>query len=229
MPTDDLVTIYRGIRGRVSDLVRDLDADTLGRTCPATPEWTVRDVVAHLAGAVTDIVEGNLEGVASDPWTQAQVDRSVGAPIDDLLAEWDRGAAQVEPTIDAFPPRMQMMFLTDAVTHEHDVRHAIGRPGARDSDAVAYAYGRALISISRARDEAEVGAVRIVHDAGEDVAGTGEPTATLRTSRFEIVRAVVGRRSYSEIEAWDWDGEPTPTAFVYGMFSPPRSTPLDEG
>ena len=118
------------------------------------------------------------------------------------------------------------MFLTDAVTHEHDIRHAIGRPGARDSDAIAFSYSRAVGTVGLARGEA--GAIRIVHDAGEQVAGEGEPTATLRTSRFEIVRAAVGRRSLEEIAAWDWEGEPTPDAFVLGMFSPPRATPLGE-
>ena len=66
MTTEDLTTIYRGIRGRVSDLVRDLDEATLERIAPATPLWTVHDVLAHLVGDVTDIVDGNLDGVATD-------------------------------------------------------------------------------------------------------------------------------------------------------------------
>lgn len=226
MPTHDHIAIYRGIRGRISELVRDLDADTLARTAPATPAWSVQDVVAHLAGAVTDIVSGNLDGVATDAWTQAQVEQRRGVAVADLLEEWDRGAAVVEPTIDGFPPIMRAMFLTDAVTHEHDIRHAIGAPGARDSDAIAFSYGRAIGSIGSARGES--GAVRIMHDAGEDLVGEGDTTATLRTSRFEVVRAAVGRRSLDEIVAWDWDGEPTPDAFVLGMFTPTRETPLGE-
>jgi len=226
MPTDDHIAIYRGIRGRVSDLVRDLDADTLARTAPATPAWSVQDVLAHLVGDVTDVVEGNLDGVATDAWTQAQVDRRRGVTVADLLDEWERGAAVLEPTIDGFPPMMRTMFLTDAVTHEHDIRHAIGAPGARDSDAIAFSYVRAIVPVGAARGEA--GAVRIVHEAGEDVVGDGAPSATLRTSRFEIVRAAVGRRSLDEIAAWDWEGEPTPDAFVLGMFTPTRATPLGE-
>jgi uncharacterized protein (TIGR03083 family) len=226
MPTDDHIAIYRGIRARVSDLVRDLDADALARTAPATPAWSVQDVLAHLVGDVTDVVEGNLEGVATDAWTQRQVERRRGATVADLLDEWASGAAVVEPTIGDFPPRMRAMFLTDAVTHEHDIRHAIGAPGARDSDAIAFSYVGVIGSVGAARGDA--GAVRIVHEAGEDVVGEGDPTATVRTSRFEIVRAAVGRRSIDEIVAWDWDGEPTPTAFVLGMFTPTRATPLGE-
>ena len=131
MTTEDLTTIYRGIRGRVSDLVRDLDGATLARVAPATPLWTVHDVLAHLVGDVTDVVDGNLEGVASDAWTQAQVDRRRGVAVAELLEEWERGAPVVESVLDAIDPLMQTMFLTDAVTHEHDIRHAIDRPGAR--------------------------------------------------------------------------------------------------
>ena len=226
MTTEDLTTIYRGIRGRVSDLVRDLDEATLARIAPATPLWTVHDVLAHLVGDVTDIVDGNLDGVATDAWTQAQVERRRGVPVAELLAEWERGVPHVESVIDAIPPMMQTMFLTDAVTHEHDIRHAIDRPGARDSDAIAFAYGRVSTLIGPARSEA--GALRLVHDAGTDLLGEGEPTATLCTSRFEIVRAAVGRRAFAEITAWDWDGPATPEAFVIPRFNPPRATPLGE-
>lgn len=226
MPTEDLIAIYRGVRSRVTQLVLELDDATLERTAPATPLWTVHDLLAHLVGDVTDVVDGNLEGVASDAWTQAQVDRRRGVAVADLLEEWERGAPVVESVLDGIDPLMQTMFLTDAVTHEHDIRHAIDRPGARDSDAIAFAYGRVSTLIGPARSEA--GALRLVHDAGTDLLGEGEPTATLCTNRFEIVRAAVGRRAFAEITAWDWDGPATPEAFVIPRFNPPRATPLGE-
>ena len=212
MPTEDLIAIYRGVRSRVTELVRDLDDASLERTSPATPLWTVHDVLAHLVGDVTDVVDGNLEGVASDAWTQAQVDRRRGVAVADLLEEWERGAPVVESVLDGIDPLMQTMFLTDAVTHEHDIRHAIDRPGARDSDAIAFSYGRVVIGLGIARGDA--GALRVVHDDGEDLLGGGPVTATVRTTRFEVVRAAVGRRSTEEISGWDWEGEPAPAAFV---------------
>ena len=45
-------------------------------------EWTVKDVVAHLCGACEDILAGRLEGVATDPWTEAQVARFEGADLE---------------------------------------------------------------------------------------------------------------------------------------------------
>ena len=53
-------------------------------------------------------------------------------------------------------------------------------------------------------------------------------TATVHTTRFEIVRASVGRRSYDQIKAWDWEGDTRPETVVLGMFAPPRTTPLVE-
>jgi uncharacterized protein (TIGR03083 family) len=222
----DPVAAYRGVRERVTELVRDLDDDTLDREVPATPGWRVRDVVAHLGGATADIVAGNLDGVATDAWTAAQVDARRNAPISDVLDEWARCAETVEPLIPDIPSTMRGMLVTDAATHEHDVRGALDRPGARHSDAVAYAFRAVAAGIGAQRGD--VGALRIVHDVGETVVGDGEPTATVRTTRFEIVRASVGRRSLDQIRAWDWEGDAHPETVVLARFSPPRDTPLDE-
>ena len=131
----DHAAVYRDVRVRISGLVCDLSDETLDVVAPATPKWRVRDIVAHLAGGTADIVAGNLEGVASDPWTQAHVDARRDATIAELLDEWARCSATVEPMIASFDPLMRTMLLTDAVTHEHDLRAAIGRPGERDSDS----------------------------------------------------------------------------------------------
>jgi hypothetical protein len=214
------------VRLRVTDLVRDLPNEALARIAPATPEWRVRDIVAHLAGGTADIVSGNLADVASDAWTQAQVDARCDTPIGEVLDEWTRCSEAVEPMIVSFHPLMRVMLLADAVTHEHDLRGALGTPGERDSDAIAYAFRGVSAGIGAQRGG--TGALRILHDAGETVVGTGEPTATARTSRFEIVRASVGRRSYDQIAAWHWEGDARPETVVLARFAPPRDSPLDE-
>ena len=226
MSGTDHVAIYRGLRMRVSELVCDLPDETLDQIAPATPAWRVRDIVAHLAGGTANIVSGDLDDVASAAWTQAQVDARSDTPIGEVLDEWARCSEIVEPMVGSFDPLMRAMLLTDAVTHEHDIRGAIGMPGERDSDAIAYAFRGLSGGIGARRGDA--GAVRILHDAGETVVGEGDLTATLRTSRFEIVRASVGRRSYEQIAEWDWEGDARPETVVLSRFSPPRATPLDE-
>ena len=45
-----LVVSYRNARARVSDLAATLSAAQLRVSVPATPEWTVHEVIAHLVG-----------------------------------------------------------------------------------------------------------------------------------------------------------------------------------
>jgi len=222
----DHAAIYRGVRERVTELVRELPGETLDRIAPATPKWRVRDIVAHLAGGTADIVSGNLVDVASDAWTQAQVDARRDTPIGEVLDEWARCSEIVEPMIATFDPLLRVMLLTDAVTHEHDLRGALGLSDARDTDAVAFSFGAVSKAVGAQRGDA--GGLRIVHEAGETVVGSGDPAATLRTSRFEVLRGSVGRRSHGQIAAWDWAGDARPETMVFARFAPPRATPLDE-
>ena len=222
----DLAEIYRGIRTRVTDLIASASRESLERVAPATPEWSALGVLAHMVGSTADVIEGRLEGVASDEWTQAQVDLRSTASAEQLLEEWRRFSPQIEPLIDSFPRRMQGMFIVDATTHEQDLRGALNAPGARDTDAVVYSFDQLSFGIGRQRGDA--GALKIIHEAGERVVGEGEATASLRATRFEIIRAAVGRRSTAQIASWDWEGTALPESVVIGMFAPTRSTDLVE-
>jgi hypothetical protein len=103
---------------------------------------------------------------------------------------------------------------------------ALAVSGERESDAIGYAFRGISGAIGAQRGD--TGALRILHEDGETVTGAGEPTAAVRTSRFEIVRAGVGRRSYDEIVAWDWEGDLVAETVVLPRFAPPRATPLNE-
>src|SRR6516165_6220971 len=130
---------YAALRVRVSEVVAGVEPDALERVAPATPEWTVREVLCHLVGVTDDVVNGRLDGVATDAWTAAQVDKRVGVPVDALLEEWAETSPQFESTMRAVPDAIAGQAIFDAVTHEHDIRNGLGAPGARDSDAVALA------------------------------------------------------------------------------------------
>ena len=115
-------------------------AAALDQIAPATPEWRVHDVLAHLVGVTDDVVNGRLDGIASDPWTAAQVDARRDRSVAELLAEWDERRAAVRDGARRRAARVGGQALFDAATHEHDLRHALGAPGARDCDAVAIAF-----------------------------------------------------------------------------------------
>src|SRR5689334_24740519 len=101
--TEQHAPSYRDLRVRVTELVSDADPEVLEGPAPATPEWRVRDVVAHMAGVADDVVNGRLEGIASDEWTGAQVDKRRELSIEELLADWGRWSPGFEEMLAAGP------------------------------------------------------------------------------------------------------------------------------
>lgn len=223
---EEIGEAYRGVRLRVTELVAGADDETLGTIAPATPEWTVHDLLAHLVGVTTDIVSGNLDGVGTDAWASAQVEARRGRSVADLLGEWDEHGPAVEEMSGQFG-RAGGQLVSDAVTHEHDVRGALRVPGARDSDAVRLSVGFVGLSLGEQLDRADRGAL-VVFDGDATVTfGSGEPVASLRTDDFEFVRALTGRRSLEQIAAFEWDGAFVPEHLVLERFVA-RPDPLEE-
>lgn len=214
----DYGTAYAGVRERTSALVRAATAEQLAAVAPATPEWTVKDVLGHMVGVPTDVLAGRMDGVATDAWTDAQVERYRDADLETVLAEWDEASATVEPMIPDFGV-MAGQAVLDVVTHEHDLRDALGAPGARDSDAVFIGSAWAAQWMGE-RAEDEGGRLRVETDLWSHTFGDGDATTTLRTSAFEILRAATGRRSAAQIAAYEWEGPARTDVVVLAIFTP---------
>ncbi len=117
--------------------------------------------------------------------------------------------------------------MTDAVTHEHDIRTALDRPGARDTDAVLMAFefvGPAFVEEAAGRGAI----VRLAADGAADQ-GSSDAELVLDATPFELLRALTGRRSVEQIRAMGWSGDcgPALAAFVFGPFRP-SPTSIDE-
>ena len=104
----------------------------------------VRDVLSHVAGIPDDVFAGRIDGVATVPWTAAQVERNRTLGVDELLARWDEQSVPFAALMQSIgqdrPP-------IDCHAHEHDVRHALGRPGNRDNDIIVGAAGGVLAEL----------------------------------------------------------------------------------
>jgi hypothetical protein len=118
----DTAAVYAETRESLRDLVAGLSEEELAANVPATPAWSVRDVVAHLVG-------------------EARITNTGDAPPEFRLLESLRDPAQAD--------------LRDRINGE-------------------------------------------------------EPGATLTGDRFELFRALAGRRSRRQIEALDWEGDREP-------------------
>jgi uncharacterized protein (TIGR03083 family) len=229
LPADPITDAYRRSMDRIRDLATGLDDQRAHRIVPATPAWQVRDLLAHVVGVAADVVAGRIEGVATEPWTAAQVEARAGRPVGELLDEWAdtwpafAGILSHLATANPVPAR-QAVF--DVVSHEHDLRGALDRPGARDHDDLSVAWQFAAAAVSHRLNAADSGALVLHPTDGDPVAaGLGEPTATVRATTFELLRAIAGRRSTAQISAWTWDGPPAPEAIC--VF-PPRADDLVE-
>ena len=213
--------VYRDARLRVTDLVRD-NADAATTTVPATPAWTIKDVVGHLAGVCADIMSGNIAGVATDPWTAAQVDARRDASLEDILEEWSTVAPQVEALTPMFPGDSAAQWVADMATHEHDVRGALGKPGARDDVSIDVAVGFMGRWFINSATGAGISGLQVRAGKHEWRTDEDPPIATLEAEPFEFARAVTGRRSLDQIRRLSWTGEPEPylRAFKWGPFTP---------
>lgn len=222
--TEQHALAYAELRARVSDLVDDVDPPALEQPAPATPGWRVRDVLAHMIGVTDDVVHGRLDGVASDPWTAAQVDKRRDLPVAELLDEWEQHGSRFGEMLVGAPDEIAGQALFDAVTHEHDVRQALTRPGGRDSDAMELSWDWFV----NVRTLAGAPAIRFVTERRDDVAGTGEPQVTVRAPRFELLRATTGRRTVQEMTSYGWEPAPDVEVLLAAPFFTIRTDSLGE-
>jgi uncharacterized protein (TIGR03083 family) len=225
MDTDtDTTAVYRDTRGRVTELLRAADPGAADLRVGACPRWTVREVAAHLTGVCDDILSGRLDGVATDGWTHAQVDRRAAASLAEILDEWDDVGPKVEGLFGPGGAPPQMVF--DGVTHEHDIRGALDNRDARDSAAVTVGLGFAVGAVGDSLRESECPALRIRSGGEEWVVGGDDPAGTLTAERFALLRSMSGRRTAAQISSLDWGGaDPAPwlPAFTFG----PVTVPLE--
>jgi uncharacterized Actinobacterial protein TIGR03083 len=203
----DAGSLYETIRARFIALVRDLNADELDRSVVATPEWRVRDVLAHVAGLTEDLNAGNFGGGDPDAFTRAQVDRHRGSTLDDVIRAWDRDAPAFEDGLRLFGYQAGNHFVGDLFIHFVDVCASAGRAVDRDSEAMWVSLDWYLDSLEEAIEELSLGALEVVTEPERRIIGRGDVLATVTAEPFEILRACAGRRSTAQVCAFAWTGD----------------------
>jgi len=171
---------YQQLRERVIELLAGAPAETANKVVPACPKWTVQNLVCHIIGVPEDILEGRMKGVTTDPWTQAQVDRHKSDSIAQLREILINQKSKFDVVLPNIPSPVNSQFVMDAVTHEHDLREALGKPGAQDSLAVKVAVAW-LLSDDRYSDEFI------------------EQLQVFKISEFQKMRALSGRLSIEQM------------------------------
>ncbi|MUL64456.1 hypothetical protein BOO86_08285 [Mycobacterium sp. CBMA 234] len=213
-----LDTAYRHARRRISDVAVGLSDDQLSTPVPATPDWTVREVLAHLVGGAADVSAGRVEGAGSDQWTQRQVQDRRGRRISELVAEWD----QVAPTVEAGLSDRQIAgpnLAADVICHEGDLHEALGL--GRVEREHWQPFLDVMMQSACLRFHRSDG-LAIHDDQGQQwIYSSSEPRTVLRADGYELLRASYSRRSRNQIAAWDWTPAPAPQLVErFGLFGP---------
>lgn len=223
----DLGALYAASRQRITAALTGADAETESRPCPATPGWTIHDVVAHVRGVTEDVRTGNLVGVATDPWTAAQVARHRDDPLARLLIDWAVDAAPFEEFLSGPHGEGASRAVVDVHTHELDIAGGLGRREAVPDDFARWSLPLLTDGLAERVGAAGLPAVCINTDEGDILGDSGAPVS-LRTGRFELFRALLGRRSPAQVAAFDWGAtDPSPYLDHFCVFLP-RSDDLLE-
>jgi hypothetical protein len=103
--------------------------------------------------------------------------------------------------------------VIDLTTHEQDIRGAVGQPGARDTAELRWSF-----ELLAEHAVEEVPGLRVeVEDA---TFGPDAPTSMLRGDRYDLFRAMMGRRSSAQLRALGWSGAPLEDVEAMIVFGP---------
>ncbi len=166
--------LYRRHVEAVTALASGLGEDQLATDVPATPAWTVRDVVAHLAGGCADAVTGRTDGAPGPEWTSRHVAERRELPIADLVDELrTHQDAVAASTVD--DPRPAIVW--DIAVHHADLHEALGLGMLPES-----LWEPVLAGVAPSR----LGTAGIPEDV----------------DHYELFRALFSRRSRLQMQSW---------------------------
>src|SRR5438105_4532427 len=99
----DLAAAYTETHQHLAELVRGMPEEVLARTVPATPDWDVRDAIAHVTAEAHLAVTGDappdlnlLESLRDqeqaerrDAMNAREIQARRGRPLESVLGEWE--------------------------------------------------------------------------------------------------------------------------------------------
>ena len=220
----DAITEWTNAQERVIELAESLSDEEGRRSVPATPAWTVTELLAHMVGLTADVVAGDEPDDHNSTWTQRQVDRRAGRVPAELVAEWRTLTQPMQDFLRGREPRP----LNDIVIHEQDLRGAVGRPGGRDSSALATVRDVMAERFATRVRAARLAPVELRSPAWIFSTGDGDPGLELFAPDFDLIRALMTRRTEDQLRQWSRAGAIDPYLPVFAGLGPLPEQPLPE-
>jgi hypothetical protein len=157
--------LYERTKGKFIATIEALSDEKLQVQVPATPDWSVRDALAHVVGLAADLNAQRFptsDDVGGEVWTALQVERGRGRTLGEVITEWDREAPPFEDGLRVFGYETGSHFVADLYAHYQDVRHAIGLPADTGEPTVRVALDHYLGFVDEILIEAGWGTLDVV-------------------------------------------------------------------
>jgi uncharacterized protein (TIGR03083 family) len=210
---------------RVIGLVTGLSPERAAQTVPACPDWTVRDLLAHMVGLGADVLAGDEPDDHNEEWTAKQVAARRDRDVDALVTEWQELAEPLRAWMAVHGTRP----LGDVTIHEQDLRGALGEPGGQDTPAMAAMRDRFVARLAARLDPA-LGPLALVGPEWSWCSDGEPPDAAveLRAPDFELTRALMARRSAAQLRSWTVRGDVEPYLDAFATLGPLPARDLRE-
>ena len=156
----------------VTALAGDLDEEALATTVPATPRWTVKQVLQHLAGGPASALAGRMEGAPGPEWTAVHTAERDGSSVEELIAEL-RENAEAVARMQGAAERPALVW--DIAVHHTDLHEALGKHRLDER------YWAPIVS------------ALAPHQA---------PELVDEIPAYELFRALFSRRSRTQMQSW---------------------------
>ena len=214
---------------RVLALLEKQSGTAFATRVPACPDWSVRDLVAHLTGVADDATNGayfqdaldawrsDELAVAREEWTAAHVTARDAADPARLLGDLQRhGQAYVaalrsgDPVACGVPAWQMHSPAADLAVHLEDLHEALGVPSAPDAVVTRAGFSGYREWLGARIASSGLAPLRLADGTSEWlVGGQGAPGASLVGSRHELFRAISGRRSLDRVREMAGGGDLT--------------------
>jgi len=219
----DYAVGYRAVRARMIGLVGDATSDDLARPVAACPRWTVHDLVAHGVGIPEALAAGDFPTGDLQSWLDGLVAARRDVPVPELCDRWTALDDGLTPILAGGG-----LLLADLHAHEHDLRGALGRPGARDAAETPVVVGLALDNLVNDLEAAGLAPLAVDDGSQRWASGAGAPGVTLRVDAWEATRILMSRRTADEICSVPSQGDVEAYVAVIAAHSPLPAIGLGE-
>ncbi len=156
------------------------------------PGWSVRDVLAHCAAALSRTTTGDLHAFTPE-LNEIDVAERRGWPLADVVSELAAGYLEAGKVIAEAGGKLDVLALGEWL-HGGDVRDALGEPGAYASDG----FEDACVLLADRTRRRQTPLLKVYLPGSELTLGAGQPDralATLHTSRSTLMRLFAGRQA----------------------------------